>query len=220
MLENILQLLSDYGWQAGIFLIVCFSFYKIINKLLKMKKDKLDSSDFSTPKDLSNHTFFNNAQYRLVVEIPSLELMPSKPVKQQMFRDILAIETKILRDICFDIIKMDMTEWSNDYWVSQVISKINEIILGLEKRAMEEGIPEIVIRKYIKWHYATLDLLFDYVKDLGNSTVYKDNISRTNTLLLIMNFMIMITIADAEKTLKELNGEIGGKIYKNKTIEH
>lgn len=219
MIENILQLLSDYGWQSGIFLVSCFLLYKFIIYFFNTKKVEIKNT-IKTENNLSTHSFFNNVQYRLVVEIPSLDLIPAKPVKQQMFRDILSIETKILRDICLEIIKMDMTEWNNEYWVTQIISKINEAILNIEKRLLEEGIPHIVIRKYLKWHYATLDLLFDYIKDLGNSNVYNDNISRTNTFLLIMNFMVMITIADAEKTLRELNGEIAGKIYKNQTIEN
>jgi hypothetical protein len=55
---------------------------------------------------------------------------------------------------------------------------------------------------------------------LGNSNLYSTNLIRTNTFLLTMNLLLVTTLGDAERSLKELNGEVGGKMYKNAILEH
>ena len=86
--------------------------------------------------------------------------------------------------------------------------------------AISEGVPEIALKKFSKWHYPTLEMLYDYINVLGSSAVYPTNQARTNTFLLIMNLLQVTTVGDAERSLKELNGEVGGKLYKNLTLEH
>lgn len=228
MIHEILMAVSEYGWPSVIILAVLGAFYKIGIYLYSSKNKNNNSDDtvedddvpFKGERDLKFHSFFNNAEYRMVVEIPSLELMPEKPTKQQMFRDILSIETKTLYEICQDVTKLDMSEWNNERWMTEISKKVNEIIITMRKRIKEEGVPDVVVQKYMKWHNNSFDILHDYIKELGTSNAYQTNISRTNTLFLIMNLMLITTIADAEKTLKDLNGDIAGSSYKNMIIEN
>lgn len=169
--------------------------------------------------DLKFHSFFNNAEYRMLVEIPSLELFSNKPVRQKIFRDLLYIECKTIYDICFEIAKLDMSEWTEEQWKTEISKKVGEILSTFIKKSRDEGIPEIVIEKYNKWHNGSFELLFNYISLLGNETIYTSNIMRTNTFFLIMNLLLITTLADAERSLKEINGEITGLVYKGKKIE-
>lgn len=222
MINEILGVISEYGFPIVIIFLIIFFLWRIFPLILKNKS--LNFSIFAPSKsekinDLRYHPFFNSAEYRMTVEIPALDLMPSKPVKQQMFRDLLYIETKIIYEGCSDIIKLDMSDWTAEQWVTEITKKINEIITTFFRKTKEEGIPHVVIMKYAKWHNETYGMLFDHVTTLGSTAVYPDNITRTNTLLIIMGLMLVVTISDAERSLKELNGELAGKLYKSLVIE-
>lgn len=231
MFQEFLQVVSEFGWPAILIAVILFATYKL-GLYLVNRSDAGDDGDNHSKghsdhitvdietHDLRFHYLFNNLEYRLVAEIPSLELMPEKPTKQHMFRDILAIETKVIYEVCEEIVKMDMSTWNNERWMAEISKKINEIILTLERKIKEEGVPEIVIKKYLKWHYNSFELLYEYVTRLATDNAYSSNYTRTNTLLLIMNLMLITTIADAEKTLKLLNGDVAGISYKNMIIEN
>lgn len=226
MLEIILQLISDYGWVSIVGAAAIYIFWKLLVIVLKHKINNIfPSTNFSSEIDetvnneIRFHTFFNNTEYRMMAEIPTLELCPNKPVRQQIFRDLLLIESKVIHDVCSEIIKIDMSDWSQEQWITELSKKVSEILYRFNKKCLEEGIPEIVLSKYNKWHVSNYSMLFDYVTILGNSDVYHNNSARLNTFLLIMNLMLSTCIADAERTLKNLNGEITGKIYKNMKIE-
>jgi hypothetical protein len=74
--------------------------------------------------------------------------------------------------------------------------------------------------KFTKWHKLTQDILFDGIMSLGTSNIFSSNAARTNTLFYMINLLLVTTIADAEKTLKELNGDVHGKTYNGGVIEN
>lgn len=222
MVMELITLVADYGWRAMVAIGIVAILWRIAVPLLVNKLKKISFVPLSKPEthhDLKLHSFFNNAEYRMVAEIPSLEMIPNKPVRQQLFRDLLYIETKIIYDVCMDIVRTDMTEWSEDKWVAELGKKINEIITMFHNKTKDEGIPEIVSIRYSKWHSGSYEMLYGFINSLGDETLYSNNVTRTNTFLLLMNLFLITTIADAERTLKDLNGEISGQIYKNKVIE-
>jgi hypothetical protein len=235
-MDSILTLISEYGLPAVLILGIA---YAVLTYFYKSSKAKLDVvlNDWSgtgknsnkTPDhgklqnttELIYHPLFNNAQYRIVVEIPALELCPTKPVKQQLYRDILILSTKNMFDFCKEIAKMDdqMKTWSGDKWAVEVSKQINQMITNFHVKSIEYGIPEIVLTKFARWNASTLEMLYEYVAMLGSSMIYMNNNARTNTFFLIVNILIVTTIGDAERSLKELNGEVAGQNYKGMILE-
>lgn len=230
MILEIIKLASELGPSFAVICLIIFIVYRLIKSLSSDKEQlnlpaaqeiELSKDSFSRmSNNLKYHAFFTNVQYRLVAEIPSLELIDNKPVKQQMFRDLLRVETQVIYDICEDVVNIDMGPWSAAKWESEMAKRIGEILTTFVRKAKEETIPDIVINKYNKWHNSNFETMYSYISLLGHADVYKDNMARTNTFLLIMNLLVMTTIADAERSIKELNGEIGGQLYKNMVIEH
>lgn len=220
---SILSIISEYGTSAIIAIIIIYLLWVTLTGLVSAKFKSFFSGENKIEKvkknELKFHSFFTNAEYRLVAEIPSLEILPDKPVKEQMFKDLIMLQTKVIYESCRDIIDVEFDDWSSDQWQNEISKKITEMISTIYMRAKAEGIPEIVIAKYNRWNIASFEMLYEYVKILGTSTTYSDNITRTNTLLLIMNLMLVTIVADAEKSLKELNGEVAGKTYKNMILE-
>lgn len=219
--QYIMKLASDYGYVvfviAGIgFLLWMWAKHRLLPKLTK-GGDSIIRLDNDTK--LSYHSLFANINHRLNNEIPTLDLLPSKPIKQQMFRDILSIYVRTLYKTCKEITEIDMKDWSTDKWCDEIIRRLNTNTYTFMDACKEAGVPDIVMTKFARWHRPTQDIMFDGVMSLGSSNIFNSNIARTNTLFFMLNLLLVTTIADAEKTLKELNGDVHGKIYNGKVIE-
>jgi hypothetical protein len=222
-MDLIIRLISDYGAVAGLATIIAVGlFYYFKHTLFGEKKDESASHSNVTSdgkKKLAYHSFFANANYRLSIEIPNLEILPSKPVKQQMYRDILNNYIKAIVVGCQDISEIDVDAWGSERWCAEMVKKFNEIIFSFNTTCKANGVPDVVISKFSKWHQSTLEFLYENIMSIGNSAMFSSNTERTNTLFHVLNLLLVITISDAEKTIKELNGEVSGKIYNGKVIE-
>jgi hypothetical protein len=228
LMDMLIKLVSDYGVVFLILLGVGYGLFHYgkyrITQTLKDADDNNDQKDDDTAKldnnaNLLYHSLFANINHRLNNEIPTLELLPAKPTKQQMFRDILSIYTRTLFKTCKEIAELDMTDWSPEKWCDEINRRFNVNTYTFTNTCREYGVPEVVIMKFMRWHRPTQDIMFDGVMSLGNSNIFTSNIARTNTLFFMLNLLLVTTIADAEKTLKELNGDVHGKLYNGQVIE-
>lgn len=221
-MEIMLKLLSEYGLVGFVLLSVGIFVLRLLFTTYKGSLGKLGSAlaSHDDTTELKYHPFFSTAHYKIVAEIPTLELSPATPVKQQMFRDILTIYIKTMLDTCMLIIEQDMSNWSGEKWSNEVSKYMNRLVTDFHKNATDAGIPDAALFKFSKWHYPTLEMLYEYISMLGNSNIYSTNLARTNTFLLMMNLLLVTTLGDAERSLRELNGEVGGKQYKNNILEH
>jgi hypothetical protein len=221
-----LRILSEYGVVGLVSLFIVSVFLKVLMKDYKWRLsafvDSIATPDETNQKDaeLRYHPFFTSAHYKIVAEIPTLDLCPSKPVKQQMFRDLIIIYVKNMINTCSDIIENDMSDWSGSKWANETCKDVNKMVTSFQNMAIDAGIPREALLKFLKWHYPTLEMLYEYIGIFGNSKLYADNVIRTNTFLLTMNLLMVTTLGDAERSLREINGEIGGKLYKGNVIEH
>lgn len=216
-MDNILNFIVSYGW--GAFIIVCiFSLLYIL-----IFKDKIFQEVFSKERsefDIKFHSFFRHAQYRMMVELPSLVICPDKPVKQQIFIDLLQIATKNTYNTCLAVVNTDMSNWDSNRWASEVSTAMANNFKAWHDESEKMGIPQPVISKFMIWCTPTITMVGEYITALADSNIYNNNLTRTNTLLLIMNLLLINIIADAERTLKDLNGDLEGLVYKGNPIEH
>jgi hypothetical protein len=222
-MDATLKLLSEYGLQGFILLTVSIFVSKVLVTKYKGSLSKLAStfsSGGASEAELRYHPFFSSAHHKIVAEIPVLELAPNKPVKQQMFRDVLTIYIKAMLNNCNAVVTEDMDDWSGDKWANEVSRHVNRMVTEFQETCIAQGVPSEAVAKFLKWHYPTLEMLYDYITKLGNSNIYTTNLLRTSTFLMTMNLLLVTTLGDAERSLKELNGEVGGKQYKNMTLEH
>jgi hypothetical protein len=225
-MDWIFKIVSDYGASLAIILVVAGLFlltiyYRLKDPFLSILKGDHTKSNGGQANysPLDTHELFSKVQKLLSVEIPNLELLPKKPVKQQMFRDILSFFVKTIQEECADIAKIDRDDWTAEKWVLEMTKHAQKIVDTFKTKCIDNGVPDIVMVKFFKWNQQTMELLFDHIRTVGKTDVYKSNNERTNTLFLVIGLLIVVTIADAEKTIKELNGEVAGKQYKGQTLE-
>lgn len=224
--SEIITVLSNYGWFIGIFAIVLFVLVKYVLYNYERWFSSVNPHDDITVEDegihstLKLHPFFSNADYRLKIEIPNMDIIPNKPVREQVYKDLVGIAFKDVYDACNDIISHeDMNDWSHEKWMDEVTKRINQIAINIENDASRIGIPDIVTKKFSKWNADTIESLKEYVLMLGHSKLYTTNVTKTNTFLFIMNLLLVTILGDAERTLREINGELKGVKYRGMPIE-
>lgn len=217
------KLLLEFGWPGFIaFLLLgigaIFAMQWI--KQFKFKKTAEKSGiQLGNESDLRYHVLFSTAQYRLTVELPNLDIFPDKPVRQQVMTDLLRVYLKSIMDGCKEVASSDMKGWSAERWSIEMTNRLSTMISVANNNARAEGIPDIVITKFSRWANPSIDMLFSYVEMIGNSNIYSSNVARTNTMFLVVNLLMSTMLGDAERSIKHLNGDITGKLYKGQLIE-
>lgn len=211
------------GWPGFIaFIFVAIGAFGVIQwiKTWQFKKtaDK-NGIKVGDESDLRYHVLFSTAQYRLAIELPNLDIFPDKPVRQQLMVDLLRVYIKTITDGCKDISTTNMKGWSADQWTIEMNTRMSQMISAAQNSSRHEGIPDALITKFGRWAGPSFDMLFTYVETIGSSNAYASNIVRTNTLFLIINLLMTTMLGDAERSIRELNGDITGKLYKGQVIE-
>ena len=222
-MDTLGKLLLQLGWPSFLlFIAVALGSYGVVQWISQVKfKNRAEKNGIKVGEnsDLRYHILFSAAQYRLTVELPNLEIFPDKPVRQALMTDLLRIYIKHIADGCREMASVDMGNWSAEQWTTEMGNKMNSIICAANSAARDSGIPEIVVTKFTRWINPSIDMLFTYVETVGRSPIYHSNLARTNTLFLVVNLLMSTMLGDAERTIRYLNGDITGKMYRNQMIE-
>ena len=178
----------------------------------------------NTDKDalalLKMHPFFINAEYRCSVEIQNLDLVPGKPNRERVFKDLLIISFRTVYEVSEELVKQVYANtWSNEEWISAVDQAINHKLILTEERAKEANIPSIIIKRYFRWHNEAIKSLHDYVILLGHSKLYNTNLAKMNTFFLIMDLLLVTILGDVERVIPDINGELTGVVYNGLVLE-
>lgn len=218
-MEKLLDFLATYGW--GGFLTVCIVFfaYFLIVKQKSLTPLFADSGSHDD-SNLKYHPFFRYAQHRMSVELPNLHIAPETPIKQQVFIDMLHLMTKRFYETCMEITDINMTDWDSDRWGFEISNIMVASINSWVSDCTQHGIPIAAISKFKNWASPNFSLINEYITNLADSSVYTNNKTRTNTFFLIMNLLLVALVGDAERSLRDLNGDIAGQMYKGNVIEH
>jgi hypothetical protein len=224
-LGTLLEVFRNYGMFAGSFVGVLVLLVKfVIGNYSKWKKEKPNQappvSEIVSTETLESNLFFATAQHRMMIEIPSLDLIASKPIRERVFKDLLIISFQAMYDLMRVLVsnKTLVTDSSNK-WIETVSQVVNSIMIVTEENARKAGIPEVVIKKYSRWYGERIDKLHEYVFLLGASQLYHTNILKTNVFLMMIDLLLVSTLGDVENVIGEINGELTGLSYKGFTIE-
>jgi hypothetical protein len=82
-----------------------------------------------------------------------------------------------------------------------------------------EGIPDIYITKFRLWNHKTVLFTKNCVDNICRSKYYSSNSEKMYAIMNMFTASIESTINDAERTLRFLNGELSGIIYKGLEID-
>lgn len=219
MLE-LLNIMKQYGWQGLVFGGVLWLVYKLIGENIKSISEHTKNKLFQKKEiKLKMHAFFNSINYSLNVEIPSMTVFKAKPTRQMLLKDLIHCTLASIEEVSESIAERDHGNWNHVEWNYEMRSFINEMNVLFIEKCESKGIPEIVYKKYLVWYFERLNHMRVVVDQIASTDTYPTPEIKTSTLFLAFNFFLVTMIADAEKTLKELNGDITGIVYRGHIIE-
>jgi hypothetical protein len=155
--------------------------------------------------------------YWVDFKIPQLNLEDAG--RSLIFKDILNTYFLNFKEQVF---KLEGNPEFDDMDRQQLMQHITHCIYTVgedtKDTLIDEGMPKIVIDKFRSWHNKTLEFALRSMELIAQSPVYKTNKDVICASYLLHVAMLEITIAEAEKTLSDLNGELTGLEYKGITI--
>lgn len=196
------------------FLVKSESFRTRVSDALKrlIRFNRTDNHGY-TQDDLKNHALFTRLRKYINYDIQHFKL--GEPLREAIFKDFLLFKFTALQKHFENFLsKGDLTKMSDGLYKSRMLECVDEIIKTYERKAVEEGIPNIVIIKFNNWHRNRIEAVYDYISQVCDDDLFESNIIKTR---MIFDFIVHInnfTLIDAKKTLIHMNGELSKETYK------
>ncbi len=134
--------------------------------------------------------------------------------RQLLFRDILQLKFKQFRNYVENSSALITEDMTGQEMFHVVVEQFNDAVDSYEQEAINRGIPEVVMVKYGEWQLRSYEFTLRATEMICLSQGYGTNESRMQAIYSLITAMMELTIAEAEKTLTELNGELTGIEYK------
>ena len=213
IIEHLFNIYGIAGVSVFMVVLILLKFSTEFKGLFsKIFSSKVDAFLYS-PKAIIN----SKLTYWRDFKIDSLEM--SEYGRTKIFRDLLHYKFESFDECLIDIEEMDGFETlGRRELYTAVVKRMHDIVEDYETKAKAEGIPSIVIAKYKQWHSSSLDYTLKSAELITQSPIYKTNYDIMNAIYLLNISLLELTIAEAEKILSDLNGELTGLNYKGYTI--
>lgn len=201
---------------AVIFLLVKY-FSNLIDS--KIKKEKLTPEitavEYNSVVSLKEiHPYFDK-----IDAIKNIKLSITKiggPVRTKIFRDVLKIFYEVQVDITKELLDKNIV--LKDF-LHENEKALNDVVTVSTIKMREYGIPEIVISKFWEWNYKRHEYIASTLSDIDSSAVFSTIVEKQYAALNLYQSSAYFILIDAEKTLKNLNGDLTGTTYRGELIE-
>lgn len=215
-----MNILKEYGWTGLIVAGGILLLYTLVGESLKALSEKARNKLLQKKEvKLKMHAFFNAMSYTLNVEIPAMTLFNDKPVRQMLMKDLVYCSLASVEEVTERIAETDHSEWNYSEWNYEMRSALNDMNTEFIQKCINRGMPEVVYKKYLVWYFERLNYMRIFIDQIAGTASYATPESKTSALFLVFNLFLVTFVADAEKTLQELNGEISGLSYKGGIVE-
>ena len=215
-MEMIVKLLlfmkEDIGWPKSIMAIAVVLglalFYKQILKLLWDYTHSFLQSEIMkfNSSGLKKHPLFLKCQC---------------PLRRKIFGDLMIIRIKAMEFILSDFVKQDLSQYSDADFGFKLSSMIYDIFLKWEEDAKKEGMPEVIVERFLDLVQDIRDGIVSYIQTSSNSySNFRNNYAKMYSLLDIISGFEELLMIRIELELDAMNGEISSCEYKGIKCEH
>lgn len=186
-----------------------------------LKKD----GDYEKIK-LSSHPIFAKVEFNKNVILAHFKL--DNKGKEVVFKEILVKHMDVYKDhasvLCGKLERLEVTE-SNELYNASVIV-LGDIITDLRQFYKEDDrftneekqVLDIVMSKYNHWNYDREREILSRIQEICGSAFYPDVYTKAVTVLDTFLFAMNDTVADANKTLNSINGDLRGLKFRGVVI--
>lgn len=205
--------LTEYGIIGVVAIIVALILLKVSGPMTWLKKlwmwlKTARRLGNTTPKEL----LLSKLDYWIKFKIPNLKMQD--PGRQLIFRDILKFKFSCFQDYVTKVNERITDNMSGNEVFHEIVHTFNETVDAYEKMAIEHGVPEVVMVKYGEWQLRSYEYTIRAAELICLSNGYGNNTSRLHATFSLVTAMMELTIAEAEKTLTDLNGQLTGTSYR------
>jgi len=165
--------------------------------------------------NLRTHVFFENIDYHLDYKIPRLQFKCE--YRKRIFRKLLRIKFKHWKESMYTLI--DMTFIDNDDLRKKCLQEMAKCVNSYEEEWKKAGIPKVVIAKFAEWHYNKIELVRDTIPLIASSNLFTNQKEKLADILNLYTTLLTFTILDAEKSLRDLNGELDSWVEDQKEFQ-
>ena len=124
-------------------------------------------------------------------------------------RKLLIHKYNCAKENSLNIIKhRNVDKLSGNALLIHIIDIITNTIKEYEEKSLNDGVPQLFIDKFNKWHTKTVDMVLNCVNNICESNYYHSNYEKIYAIFNIFISAFEVTLVDAEKTLKTINGEL------------
>lgn len=156
-----------------------------------------------------HHYFFAKMRYFITSVIPCIHNNVDIPkIKVSMLKMFLIIKFTTFMD--------GMEEWVNhedSVKLNECVKYITMLIDKYEKEAIASGIPKIFVESFAKEHEAYVTSTVQSIEQIMRCESYT-NVDKENSILDILLLTFTMTIYSAERTAKNMNGELESALLK------
>ena len=162
---------------------------------------------------IDNHVIFRRIDEYVAYILPSLKI----PIQRIIFKDMLKIKFIVWKDIMNKMIKdfNSQTFVTSEDFYFFIKDFFKDANTNTKIRWLERGIPLEAIQKFEIWHNQRVYSVSELVKNVAHSSIYSTYEEKLSVILDCLSLGLSLTVIDAEKTIKDLNGNLDPvlKIY-------
>ena len=207
---------------AVIYLLIKY-FSNLINNKIEKEKEKIEIKQEEQIEQCGlgsiqvlkeTHPYFSKIDNLINVKLPFTKI--GGPVRTMIFREVLKIFYETAKRKNYRLLDEHIT-------LENFLSKNREYLNMLVEESSETmknyGIPDIVIEKFWEWNYKRHEYVMSNLSDIDSSAVFGSVVEKQYAALNLYQSASYFVLMDAENTLKNLNGDLTGTIYKGKEVE-
>lgn len=213
--------------ESGVMVVICgaviYLLVKYFSAMIETKSKKhnvekvaetnvVEFGSVATLKEL--HSFFPKMEGILELKIPTLTI--GGPVRTDIFKDILKIFYETAIQMTKDTLDKNLTN-KNFLFVNK--AGINRLLEVSKVKMLEAGIPQVAIYKFLDWSSKRYDYVMSTLSDIDACDTFSSVVEKQYAALNLYQSTFYFFLLDAEKTLKHLNGDLTGSVYKGREVE-
>lgn len=169
---------------------------------------------YKTEKDIKNHQFFKDLQYRS--EHPPICMIADVDKgKLIIATDLLQIQYKVAYECFKKWLVEDFSEWTIDTLKERITHTLQQIHAGQWEECKNIGIPDAFLKKFSTVNQLNQSYINQNITSLIQSSLPLSVIDKIYITLNYLSTYYDLLITDMPKTVLSLNGDLRGLVYKN-----
>lgn len=182
----------------------------------RCKQDKRRASDLIT------HPFFGSMDLYLRTKVLTLQF-PEKG-REAIFKDFLKFKFEVFINNTQEWLMKNLKELNtmdSHTLKNSIMILVAESVREYEQKAKDNGIPDIVLHKFRKFHDPQVEQVRQAIDNICDCEwlMATNNIERVAFIFQTLERAFEWTLINAELTLSDINGDLDGLVYKGITVQ-